>query len=243
MPHRGGTRKLWRSRRQAQRLGPDRRRIYGNLAFYLLALQRFDEARQIIHEAQARTGMDWISMHNALYALAFLGSDSAAMAEQQQWFAGKPEYESVGFALHPTPRRMGVILASARELTKRAVDSAVQADQQGKGGNMAGDAAAQREAAYGNPAEARQISGRGFEACSHESRNRKRSRACVRHGGRYGTSRVPGARLREALPAGHADAVALAARDSGAIGTGQKESGSRPESSAGCHFPHRVGDH
>jgi hypothetical protein len=27
--------------------------------------------------------------HNALYALAFLGSDSAAMAEQQQWFAGQ----------------------------------------------------------------------------------------------------------------------------------------------------------
>ena len=29
-------------------------------------------------------------MHNALYALAFLGADSAAMAEQQQWFVGKP---------------------------------------------------------------------------------------------------------------------------------------------------------
>ena len=28
--------------------------LYGNLADYNLALQRFDEARQIIHEAQAR---------------------------------------------------------------------------------------------------------------------------------------------------------------------------------------------
>jgi signal transduction histidine kinase len=44
-------------------------------------LQRFDEARQIIHEVQARK-LDDFMFHNALYALAFLGSDSAGMAEQ-----------------------------------------------------------------------------------------------------------------------------------------------------------------
>ena len=43
--------------------------------------------------------MDNMIMHNALYALAFLGADSAAMADQQQWFASKPEYEIVGLAL------------------------------------------------------------------------------------------------------------------------------------------------
>ena len=36
------------------------------------------------------------SLHNALYALAFLGADSPAMAEQQRWFAGKPEHENFG---------------------------------------------------------------------------------------------------------------------------------------------------
>ena len=40
--------------RQAVRLAPDRVGFYANLANYALALQRFDEARQIIHEAQAR---------------------------------------------------------------------------------------------------------------------------------------------------------------------------------------------
>ena len=50
-------------------------------------------------------------LHNALYALAFLGADSAAMAEQQQWFAGKPEYENVDLRSHPTPRRTAVIWA------------------------------------------------------------------------------------------------------------------------------------
>jgi hypothetical protein len=69
-----------------------------NLANYALALQRFDETRQIIHEAQARKLDDFV-LRNALYALAFLGADSAAMAEQLQWFAGKPEYENFGLAL------------------------------------------------------------------------------------------------------------------------------------------------
>jgi len=42
-------------------------------------LQRFDEARQIIHEAQARKLGNFI-LHNALYALAFLVADFAAEA-------------------------------------------------------------------------------------------------------------------------------------------------------------------
>jgi hypothetical protein len=43
--------------------------------------------------------MDDYIMHNALYALAFVGADTAAMAEQQQWFASKPDYENQGLAL------------------------------------------------------------------------------------------------------------------------------------------------
>ena len=83
---------------------------YENLANYALALQRFDEARQIIHEAQARKLDDFL-FHNALYALAFLGADSAAMAEQQQWFAGKPEYENFGLALASDTEAYGGHLA------------------------------------------------------------------------------------------------------------------------------------
>jgi hypothetical protein len=49
-------------------------------------------------EAQTRK-MDSDVLHNALYALAFVGADSAAMAEQQQWFSGKPDYENEGLAL------------------------------------------------------------------------------------------------------------------------------------------------
>ena len=139
--------------RQAMRLAPDWGGPYINLANYTVALQRFDEARQIIQQAQARK-VDNFILHNALYALAFLGSDSAAMAEQQQWFAGKPE-ENVGLALASDTEAYAGHVGKARELTKRAVDSAIRADSKENGAILQA-IAAQREAAYGNPAEARQ---------------------------------------------------------------------------------------
>ena len=139
--------------RQAVRLAPDIVNLYGNLATYALALQRFDGARQSVREAQAR-GLDNAVLHNALYALAFLGADSTAMAEQQTWFAGKPE-ENMGLALASDTDAYGGHMGKARELTKRAVDSAIRADSK-ENGAIWQAIAAQREAAYGNAAEARQ---------------------------------------------------------------------------------------
>jgi tetratricopeptide (TPR) repeat protein len=73
--------------KQVKRLAPDWVDSYDNLANYTFALQRFDEARQSIQEAQARKLDDFV-LRNALYALAFLGADPAAMAEQQQVVCG-----------------------------------------------------------------------------------------------------------------------------------------------------------
>jgi serine/threonine protein kinase/Tfp pilus assembly protein PilF len=140
--------------RQALRLAPDQVGLYENLANYALALQRFDETRQIIHEAQARKVDDYV-LHDNLYALAFLGADSAAMAEQQQWYAGKLEYENWGLSLASDTEAYAGHLGKARELTKRAVSSAIRADSK-ENGAIFQAIAAQREAAYGYPAEARQ---------------------------------------------------------------------------------------
>jgi eukaryotic-like serine/threonine-protein kinase len=137
--------------RQAVRLAPDEN-VYDNLANYTFALQRFDEARQTIHEAQARK-LDNFIVRNALYALAFLGADSAAMVEQQQWFAGKPE-ESFGLALASDTEAYAGHVGKARELSKRAVDSAIRADSKETGAIWQA-IAAQRGAAYGNATEAR----------------------------------------------------------------------------------------
>jgi eukaryotic-like serine/threonine-protein kinase len=140
--------------REAVRLAPDRTLAYDNLALWELCLQRFDESRQIIHEAQAGK-MDDSLLHSALYALAFVGADSAAMADQQQWFAGKSE-ENIGLSLASDTEAYGGHLAKARELTKRAVDSAIRADSK-ENGAIWQAIAAQREAAYGNPTEARHL--------------------------------------------------------------------------------------
>ncbi|MGC2851714.1 MAG: tetratricopeptide repeat protein [Candidatus Acidiferrum sp.] len=94
-------------------------------------------------------------LHNALYALAFLGADSAAMAEQQQWYTGNPEYENYGLSLASDTEAYGGHFGKARELTKRAVDSAIRTDNREIGAIWQANAALE-QAAYGNAREARQ---------------------------------------------------------------------------------------
>jgi len=149
--------------KQGLSLAPDRLNLYGNLANYTLALQNFDQARQIIHEAKARKADDFL-LRNALYGIAFIGADSTEMAEQQQWFAGKPE-ENMGLALASDTEAYGGHLGKARELTKRAVDSAIRADSK-ENGAISQENAAIAQAAYGNPAEAVQSAAEGLKLAS-----------------------------------------------------------------------------
>jgi serine/threonine protein kinase/tetratricopeptide (TPR) repeat protein len=139
--------------REALRLAPERLINYGNLANYTLALQRFDETRQIIHEA--RNAGDLV-LHNALYALAFIGADSGAMQEQQQWLAGKPDYENDGLALASDTEAYAGHVGKALELAKRAVDSAIRADSKETGATVQTNAALE-QAAYGDPTKSRQL--------------------------------------------------------------------------------------
>ncbi len=124
-----------------------------NLVNYVFALQRFDETRQVIHEKIARHPDDLVS-RNALYALAFLGSDSGTMEEQQKWFASNPDYGTYGLALASDTEAYGGHLSKARELTKRAVDAAVRANNKESAAIWKANAALQ-QAAYGGFAEAR----------------------------------------------------------------------------------------
>jgi tetratricopeptide (TPR) repeat protein len=139
--------------RKGLRLPPYQPAGQANLAQYALALQNLDEARLIIDEAQKQKPDNSVD-HSHLYALAFLAADSAAMTQQQQWFAGKREYENFGLALASDTEGYGGRLAKAQELTKRAVDSAIRADSKENGAVYLANAALE-QAAYGNPAEAR----------------------------------------------------------------------------------------
>ncbi len=140
--------------RQGQLLRPEFHGWYSNLATYALSLQRFDEAQKIIDQAQAKK-IDDFQLRLVRYALAFFGSDSAGMAEQQQWFAGKAEYENFGLALASDTEGYVGHAAKAQDLIKRAIDSALRTDNKEVGAIYLA-VAAQREAAYGRPAEARQ---------------------------------------------------------------------------------------
>jgi Flp pilus assembly protein TadD len=138
--------------RQGVRLAPDQIRFREALETFTLALQHFDETRKLIREAQLRK-LDDYEIHGDLYALAFFDSDSAAMAEQLEWFADNREYENVGLALASDTEAYRGHLAKARVLSKRAVDSAIPVDNK-ENGAIWEDNAALSQAAYGNLMEA-----------------------------------------------------------------------------------------
>jgi tetratricopeptide (TPR) repeat protein len=146
--------------RTALRLNPDHVVPYDDLATYFLSLQRFDEARQIVHQAQARK-LDNLLLHNALYALGFLGADSVAMTQEEKWFSGRPE-ENYGLALSSDTEGSAGHENKARELTRRAMDSAMRADSK-ETGAIWQENGALRDAAYGYAEEARRTAARALK--------------------------------------------------------------------------------
>ena len=76
--------------REALRLNPKDARIYVNLAVAFMGLNRFDEAKKILLEAQQQR-LETTNMHARLYQVAFVQSDATAMKEQLDWAASKPE--------------------------------------------------------------------------------------------------------------------------------------------------------
>jgi eukaryotic-like serine/threonine-protein kinase len=133
---------------------------YANLANTLLALQRFDETQQIVRQAQAKK-LDHVVLRDALYAIAFIRTDPQAMGEQQQWYAGRPE-ENIGLSLASDTEAYAGHLHKARELTRQSVDSAIHADSK-ETGAVWQEIAAQREAAFGYPVEAKQQAAEGLK--------------------------------------------------------------------------------
>ena len=138
--------------RQAVRLEPDSVSGYETLANLFGDTQRFDDVRRIVQEARSRK-LDAIGLHSDLYALAFFNSDSTGMAEQQQWFADHPQYGDTGLALASDTEAYAGHLEKAEELTRRAIETAIRADNK-ESAAVWQTIAAQREAVYGNRAKA-----------------------------------------------------------------------------------------
>jgi len=143
--------------RESLRLDPSSAVSLVNLGQIYLALNRFDEARATIEEAQ-RQKIDHPGLHLNLYALAFFRDDATAMKEQADWAAGKPGAEGEMLSLESDTEAWSGRLGKARELSRRAVESARRADGKEAAALWQSDAAI-REALFGNVDAARQNAG------------------------------------------------------------------------------------
>jgi eukaryotic-like serine/threonine-protein kinase len=127
--------------------------MLGEIAFSDICLNRLQEARSVVEEAQARK-LDNPSFHVNLYQLAFLQNDASGMSRQMAWATGKPGAEDVALELEADSKAYYGQLGRARDFSRRAVESAEQAEKtEVAAGYQAG--AAFREAVFGNPVEAR----------------------------------------------------------------------------------------
>jgi Flp pilus assembly protein TadD/predicted Ser/Thr protein kinase len=139
--------------RETMRLDPSAL-AYGNFVTSYLQLNRLEEVRAAAEEAQEKK-LDSPNLHFVLYELAFLQNDTAGMAKQVSWSAGKPEGEDVLLANEADTAAYYGRLDKARNFSRQAAASAVRAEEKETAANYEA-VAALREALLGNANEARQ---------------------------------------------------------------------------------------
>ncbi|MGB9401998.1 MAG: protein kinase [Candidatus Acidiferrales bacterium] len=138
----------------SMRLEPNAVVGYGNLALDYLALNRPDDARKVLEQAQQRN-LEGDYLHWALYQIAFLKGDAAAMEQQVEWAAGKPGSEDLLLSFQSDTEAYYGHLKKARDFSRRAVDSAVRNESKETAALWQVNAAL-REAEFGNTAAAKQ---------------------------------------------------------------------------------------
>jgi len=127
---------------------------YGNLLGDYINVNRLNDARLTIQEAQKK-GFDGLGIRSNVYALAFLSGDTGEMERQVAWAAGRPGEEDRMLNTHADTQAYSGRLEKARDLSRRAADSAVRADAKETAAQWLAFQAL-REAELGNVAAARQ---------------------------------------------------------------------------------------
>ena len=100
---------------------------YGNQAQNYIYVNRLKDARQTLQEAQQKN-FDGMTIRIDLYSLAFLSGDTAEMERQVAWAAGRPGEEDGMLDMNADTQAYYGRLEKARDLARRAADSAVRAD-------------------------------------------------------------------------------------------------------------------
>jgi DNA-binding winged helix-turn-helix (wHTH) protein/Flp pilus assembly protein TadD len=140
--------------RAALRIYPDSGLIRGNMISSYLALDRPDEARSVLNEAETKNP-DLPSLLVLRYRLAFIRRDFNGMKEQVTLAAGKPGLEGELLAIDAASAAFFGRLERARMLSRQAVASAGRADEREAAAGFEADAAL-REAFFGNGAAAKE---------------------------------------------------------------------------------------
>jgi eukaryotic-like serine/threonine-protein kinase len=146
---------------QAIRLSPTNLPTRLNVGNSLMALQRFDEAHQWVQQVLVTNPEAYLA-HCQLYAIAFLAKDATGMEQQLKWFDPRPDDANFGLALASDTEAYAGRLSRARDLSKKAADSAAHVDAKENAGIWLENNALE-EAAFGNPALARQQAAEGIK--------------------------------------------------------------------------------
>ena len=134
------------------RLDPSGLVNYNNLALTQLATNNIDGAKATLDQAASRK-LDGELIHMMRYYVAFLQNNTALMAQHVAWGAGKPGEEDPLLSQQADTEGYYGRLASARDYTRRATDSAVRADSKETAGLWQASGAL-REAEFDNSTEA-----------------------------------------------------------------------------------------
>jgi eukaryotic-like serine/threonine-protein kinase len=127
---------------------------YGNLAGDYVNVNRLKDVRQTLQEAQQKN-FDGFLIRADLYTLEFLAGNNAEMERQVAWAAGRPGEEDQMLNTHADTQAYYGRLEKARDLARRAADSAVRADAKETGAQWLAFQGI-REPELGNVAAARQ---------------------------------------------------------------------------------------
>ena len=140
---------------EAVRLGPGDDAPANNLILADMALNRFQNAQDAFDEARARN-LDGVHLRLQRYRLAFLLGDRAQMEEQVAWAMGKSKVENWLLWAEADSATYYGRVRKARELSRRAVQSALKDDAPG---TAAGWQAMQAwaEAEIGNSGRAQEL--------------------------------------------------------------------------------------
>ncbi|HVH50380.1 MAG TPA: tetratricopeptide repeat protein, partial [Candidatus Bathyarchaeia archaeon] len=147
--------------RETIKIDPNQAQGPGNLVNSLMALQQFEEARQVFQETRDRN-LDDGSFHCALYGIGFVKQDTAGMAEQGKWLEEHAGYENFGLSMEADTEAYAGHVKKARELTRKSVESALRDDSK-ENGAIWEENEAVWEAAFGNAAEAKKAAADGLK--------------------------------------------------------------------------------